>query len=66
MWHKAVGVLAATLDSLAVHFPNKEVMIVETAAYYRTRMTDGQKVRTNIPSFIRSVQKGNVSSLVSW
>ena len=34
MWHKAVGVLAATLDSLAVHFPNKEVMIVETAAYY--------------------------------
>ena len=34
MWHKAVGVLATTLDSLAVHFPNKEVMIVETAAYY--------------------------------
>lgn len=34
MWHKAVGVLAATLDSLAVDFPNKEVMIVETAAYY--------------------------------
>ena len=30
----ADGVLAATLDSLAVHFPNKEVMIVETAAYY--------------------------------
>ena len=34
MWHKAVGVLAATLDSLAVDFPDKEVMIVETAAYY--------------------------------
>lgn len=34
MWHRAVGVLAATLDSLAVEFPDKEVMIVETAAYY--------------------------------
>lgn len=34
MWHRAVGVLAATLDSLAVDFPDKEVMIVETAAYY--------------------------------
>lgn len=34
MWHKAVGVLGATLDSLAVNFPDKEVMIVETAAYY--------------------------------
>lgn len=34
MWHRAVGVLAATLDSLAVDFPGKEVMIVETAAYY--------------------------------
>ena len=29
------AILTATpLDSLAVHFPNKEVMIVETAAYY--------------------------------
>lgn len=34
MWHKTVGVLAATLDSLDVYFPDKEVMIVETAAYY--------------------------------
>lgn len=34
MWHRAIGVLAATLDSLAVNFPDKEVMIVETAAYY--------------------------------
>lgn len=34
MWHKAVGVLGATLDSLAVNFPDKEVMIVETAVYY--------------------------------
>lgn len=34
MWHKAVGVLGATLDSLSVDFPDKEVMIVETAAYY--------------------------------
>ncbi len=34
MWHRAVGVLAATLDSLAVAYPEKEVMIVETAAYY--------------------------------
>ena len=34
MWHRTVGVLAATLDSLAVDFPDKEVMIVETAAYY--------------------------------
>lgn len=34
MWHKAVGVLSATLDSLAVQFPGKPVMIVEAAAYY--------------------------------
>ena len=34
MWHKAVGVLSATLDSLAVRYPDKPVMIVETAAYY--------------------------------
>jgi len=34
IWHRNVGVLAATLDSLAVQFPDKEVMIVETAGYY--------------------------------
>lgn len=34
MWHRNVGVLAATLDSLAVQFPEREVMIVETAGYY--------------------------------
>jgi arabinogalactan endo-1,4-beta-galactosidase len=34
MWHKTVGVLANTLDRLAEEFPSKEVMIVETAAYY--------------------------------
>ncbi len=34
IWHKAVGVLAATIDSLAVDFPDKEVMVVETAMYY--------------------------------
>ncbi len=34
MWHRTVGVLAATIDSLAAEFPEKEVMIVETAAYY--------------------------------
>lgn len=34
IWHRNVGVLAATLDSLAQQFPEKEVMIVETANYY--------------------------------
>ncbi len=34
MWHKATYVLGATLDSLAVEFPDKEVMIVEAATYY--------------------------------
>ncbi|MCD8289189.1 MAG: arabinogalactan endo-1,4-beta-galactosidase [Prevotella sp.] len=34
MWHRTVGVLAATLDSLAATFPDKDVMIVETAMYY--------------------------------
>ena len=34
MWHRNVGVLAATLDSLQTVFPDKEVMIVETAGYY--------------------------------
>jgi arabinogalactan endo-1,4-beta-galactosidase len=34
MWHKSVPVLAQTLDSLATVFPQKEVMIVETAFYY--------------------------------
>lgn len=34
MWHRNVGVLSATLDSLQAVFPDKEVMIVETAGYY--------------------------------
>ena len=34
MWHRNVGVLSATLDSLEREFPFKDVMIVETAAYY--------------------------------
>ena len=34
MWHRNMGVLAATLDSLERDFPFKDVMIVETAAYY--------------------------------
>ncbi len=34
IWHKAVGVLVATCDSLSERFPEKEVMIVETAGYY--------------------------------
>ena len=34
MWHRNVGVLSATLDSLQMRFPEKEAMIVETAAYY--------------------------------
>ncbi len=34
IWHKAVGVLAATIDSLGVDFPDKEVMVVETAMYF--------------------------------
>lgn len=34
MWHERIPVLRATLDSLATLFPDKEVMIVETAAYY--------------------------------
>ena len=34
MWHKDIPNLSRTLDSLDVHFPNKEVMIVETAFYY--------------------------------
>lgn len=34
MWHRNVGVLAATLDSLRVNYPDKEVMIVEAAGYY--------------------------------
>lgn len=34
MWHDRLPVLHNTLDSLAVLFPEKEVMIVETAAYY--------------------------------
>ena len=34
MWHDRLSVLGATLDSLAVLFPAKKVMIVETAFYY--------------------------------
>lgn len=34
MWHRDIPNLGRTLDSLQVHFPDKEVMIVETAAYY--------------------------------
>jgi arabinogalactan endo-1,4-beta-galactosidase len=34
MWHDRLPVLHNTLDSLADLFPDKEVMIVETAAYY--------------------------------
>ena len=34
MWHRNMGVLSATLDSLERYFPFKDVMIVETAAYY--------------------------------
>jgi len=34
MWHKSIGNLSVTLDSIAATFPNKEVMIVETAFYY--------------------------------
>lgn len=34
MWHKSIGVLSNTLDSISTTFGNKEVMIVETAAYY--------------------------------
>lgn len=34
MWHKSIHNLGKTLDYLAASFPEKEVMIVETAAYY--------------------------------
>lgn len=34
MWHKSVRNLGMTLRKLAKCFPDKEVMIVETAAYY--------------------------------
>lgn len=34
MWHKSIDVLSATLDSMATTFADKEVMIVEAAAYY--------------------------------
>lgn len=46
MWHGTIGGLSATLDSLAAHFADKEVMIVETAFYYSHERdewaTDGQ------------------------
>jgi arabinogalactan endo-1,4-beta-galactosidase len=34
MWHKSIPVLGGTLDSLATDFPDKKVMVVETAFYY--------------------------------
>ena len=34
MWHQSVGNLGRTLAHLQACFPDKEVMIVETAAYY--------------------------------
>ena len=34
MWHGTITNLGATLDSLAMRFPDKPVMIVETAYYY--------------------------------
>lgn len=34
MWHKDIPNLSRTLDSLAVDFPKKDIMIVETAFYY--------------------------------
>jgi len=34
MWHRDIATLGRTLDSLAVRFPDKEVMIVETAYFY--------------------------------
>jgi len=34
MWHKGLSVLANTLESLSVIFPEKKIMIVETAFYY--------------------------------
>lgn len=34
MWHKSIPNLGKTLNNLATCFPDKEVMIVETAAYY--------------------------------
>ena len=34
MWHKDIPNLSRTLDSLAVTFPTKDIMIVETAFYY--------------------------------
>ena len=35
MWHGTIPNLGVTLDSLAVRFPSKPVMIVETAYYYQ-------------------------------
>ena len=34
MWHERIPVLCNTLDSLHANFPDKDIMIVETAAYY--------------------------------
>lgn len=35
MWHGTIPNLGATLDSLATCYPHKDVMIVETAYYYK-------------------------------
>ena len=35
MWHKTIPVLGSTIDSLAVCYPDKPVMIVEAAYYYQ-------------------------------
>lgn len=34
MWHGSIATLSATLDSLATRYADKEIMIVEAAAYY--------------------------------
>lgn len=34
MWHGTISHLNVVLDSLEAHYPSKEIMIVETAAYY--------------------------------
>lgn len=34
MWHGTIGHLGVVLDSLEARYPDKDIMIVETAAYY--------------------------------
>ena len=65
MWHKAVGVLGATLDSLAVNFPDKEVMIVETAAYYSHEKDQWAKSADQYSEFYPISTEGNVSLLTT-